>query len=542
MYIWDAMYGEIEFDSLTIRCMMSPEVQRLREVRLCNINSLCLTGGANVNRFEHSVGTAYLAQININSAHQQHNINKQGKQNYIIAALLHDVANGPFGHSFEYIMEKTGFVPEKNMSQVFTDVVTVGTGTHKNSSPFETIYFGKLRELTSILSDEQKKEIDSIISGTHSLSKLLSDKIDIDNIDNVFRMAYHMGISFRREAPVKLAEMMFIQNGIVQFMPEAKTYLQEWFTTREKVYKFLLLNPQEFAGKYMLTEAMDISFECIAQKKVNNIEIKWNYIDFQLMEEMNKITEIWIDRETLLLESIDKNQIDNIQHINNDAEKKKRLKDFVESLELQTPIKEVGKTGESRKIELSEHFSFEDDGKVIKITNRNKDFYIKNGKLYKRLFVKYNPSQIVSRIMTGDLYYCVAIFSTPQIERYNDFLEYERRIPIEDQLESKIRSIKGLSKLNIGIHPILDVNKTERQLHIRFNNNNHDTIIGESSSRKLLLGLFIKNEPYGLRQGKNLSGETHSKLLDIATKYFQDFFNNNIVSVPLYEEVRYGQK
>ena len=96
MYIWDALYGKIEFDSLTIKCMMSPEVQRLREVRLCNINSLCLTGGANVNRFEHSVGTAYLAIININSILQRHIADEQEKQNFVIAALLHDVANGPF--------------------------------------------------------------------------------------------------------------------------------------------------------------------------------------------------------------------------------------------------------------------------------------------------------------------------------------------------------------------------------------------------------------------------------------------------------------
>ena len=104
------------------------------------------------------------------------------------------------------------------------------------------------------------------------------------------------------------------------------------------------------------------------------------------------------------------------------TEKKKRLKTFVESLELQTPIKEVGKTGESRKLDLSEHFSFEEIDSTIKIKNRNRNFYIENGCLYKEITVKYNPSQIVSRIMTGDLYYCVAIFETLEIKHYNDFL------------------------------------------------------------------------------------------------------------------------
>ena len=71
MYILDPLYGKIEFSQLIYKCMLSPEVQRLREVRLCNINSLCITGSANINRFEHSVGTAYLASINIDSMSQR---------------------------------------------------------------------------------------------------------------------------------------------------------------------------------------------------------------------------------------------------------------------------------------------------------------------------------------------------------------------------------------------------------------------------------------------------------------------------------------
>ena len=91
MYIWDALYGKIEFSPLVYKCMLSPEVQRLREVRLCNINSLCITGSSNTNRFEHSVGTAYLAAINIETAAQSHMVRgKEEKEEVVIDALLHD--------------------------------------------------------------------------------------------------------------------------------------------------------------------------------------------------------------------------------------------------------------------------------------------------------------------------------------------------------------------------------------------------------------------------------------------------------------------
>lgn len=544
MYIWDALYGKIEFSPLVYKCMLSPEVQRLREVRLCNINSLCITGSSNTNRFEHSVGTAYLAAINIEAAVQKHlKLTKKEKETFIIAALLHDVANGPFGHSYEYIMEKKGFIPEQGLGDVLGDVVSTGIGAHKNSSPFETIFFGKLRALTSILNSSQKEEVTQIIAGCHPLSKLISDSIDLDNIDNVFRMAYHMGLDFRKEAPIKLAESMFIENGSVVFLQEAKTYLEEWYLVRQRVYKFLLLNPQEFAGKYMLTEAMDILFECISQGKAEGRDIKWNYTDYQLMEELDLLKEKWLKRKTLLLENIDAKVVAEIKGEESKEEQRILLKEYLESLTLTVSIKEKGKTGESNKLLLSENFSYEieEDGTAT-IKNRNMDFEISGSKLYKVVNIRYNTSQIISRLMTGDLYQCLMILETPDVSKYGNFLEYSKRITLEDELEAKIRASKDFSRLSIGLHPILDINKTERQLRVLFKDMADPVVIGNTASKKLLIGVFIKNEPYGLRHAKFSLGSKQNKLIDIVTEYFASYFENGAKVVPLYEEAdRYGQ-
>lgn len=546
MYIWDALYGKFEFTPLIYKCMLSPEVQRLREVRLININSLCITGISNINRFEHSVGTAYLAAMNMKAGVQKHlKLTKKDKETFIIAALLHDVANGPFGHSYEYIMEKKGFIPEKGLGDVFANVISTGTGVHQNSAPFESIFFGKLRELTSILSTSQKKEISHIIAGDHPLSKLISDAIDLDNIDNVFRMAHHMGLKFRREAPRKLAESMSIENGSVVFLQEAKTYLEEWYLVRKKVYKFLLLNPQEFAGKYMLTEAMDILFECISQDKAEGRDVKWNYTDYQLMLELYQLKEKWIERRTLLFENINTQDLSDIKKEESKEMQKVLLKKCLESLSLTVPIKAKGKTGQiDNKLLLSEHFFYKIEEKgTIKIKNRNMRFEIIGEKLYKVVNVRYNTSRIVSRLMTGDLYQCLTILETSDIEKYGDFLEYSKRITLENELENKIRaSSKSFSSLIIGIHPILDVNKTERQLKLMLKGINDPVVIGDSVSRKLLVGVFIKNEPYGLKRVKFPFGKKKKELTDIVKHYFNNYFENGVKPVSLYEEAdQYGQ-
>ena len=542
MYIYDVLYGKIDFSPMIWKCLFTPEVQRLREVRLCNINSLCITGSSNINRFEHSVGTAFLAQYNVLINRSKYITHEHELDLFIVAALLHDVANGPFGHSYEYLMEKQGFVPEKGLKNIFTSVVTYGQGANGYSSPYEQIFFGKLRSLTGILTENQKEIISNIIEGNHFFSKLISDKIDLDNIDNVFRMAYHMGIQFPIEAPLELAKSMYLSNNMVVFKNEAKPYLNIWYETRKKVYKFLLLNPQEFAGKYMLTEAMDIAFEDKSQNK-SPWEVKWYFTDYELLINLYEQTEKWIDRRYILKKTIDAGRLREIVSLP-EIEQRVALKMFVESIELTTPIKLKGKSGNSNRISLTNTFKFKIEKPLnrILIEDRNMVFEISNNNLYKITRIKYNPSQIISRLANGDLYDCLLILKSKDISKYGDFLNYTKRLEIENELESILRKDKDFQNISIGIHPILDYNKTERELMVMFENESDSSTIG-TSSKELLLGVFLKNEPYGLKHVKTPFKKNRNKLILYIEEYFSTLLTGEINSLNLYEEVdTYGCK
>ncbi len=542
MYIYDALYGKIEFSPLIWKCMMTPEVQRLREVRLCNINSLCITGSSNTNRFEHSVGTAFLAQYNVQCNKSKYLSHKHDLDLLIIAALLHDVANGPFGHSYEYLMEKQSFIPEKGLKNIFTNVLSYNQGANGYSSPYEQIYFGKLRALTDILNDNQKEIVSNIIAGEHYFSKLISNKIDLDNIDNVFRMAYHMGIPFPIESPIELAKSMYLENDKVVFKKVAEPYLNVWYETRKKVYKFLLLNPQEFAGKYMLTEAMDIVFEDKSQNHTSS-EIKWYYTDFELLKNLYEQTEKWINRKYILKKGVDISQISNIltYPLN---EQKVNIKKLIESIELTTPVKDKGKSGNSYKLILTDSFKFKVDesSNYISVEDRNMVFEISNNNLYKITRIEYNPSQIISRLVCGDLYDCLMIVKSNDISKYSSFLNYTQRLEIENELESFLRKDKHFKSLSIGIHPILDYNKTERKLDIIYEGEVSPSIIGESS-KDLLLGVFLKNEPYGLKYAKTPLKNKREKLKESVVNFLSTILDGEINIVSLYEEANeYGYK
>ena len=66
-----------------------------------------------------------------------------------------------------------------------------------------------------------------------------------------------MGIIGKTEAPLELAKSIKILNNEIVFTDESIPLLRDWYYTREKMYKLLLLNPDEFSGKCMLTECID---------------------------------------------------------------------------------------------------------------------------------------------------------------------------------------------------------------------------------------------------------------------------------------------
>jgi len=211
-YIYDALYGAIYLPDFIWDVISCPELQRLREVRLCNINSLCLTGGANINRYEHAIGTCYLAKICLENWPPLNPITKEEKIHFLLAALLHDVVSGAFGHSIEYI---EGFKHEEDFIYAVTgergseyEYMTVST---------EPIFFGMPRELVSRLENLKKrykmeidiKKIGEIIAGRGRFGPLLNNIMDLDNIDNVFRLAYHIGLVKSGETPIKLAKSLY---------------------------------------------------------------------------------------------------------------------------------------------------------------------------------------------------------------------------------------------------------------------------------------------------------------------------------------------
>lgn len=277
-YVYDTLYGPITFPEYVWDAALCPEFQRLREIRMCNINSLCLTGGSNISRYEHCLGVAHLALECLASWPLRPSVEET--KLIVLAALLHDVGSSAFGHSVQYVISSQGFEHES-----FYDIVTgqakAGEFAYRRALA-DPIYFGSPRRLHRLHKESALRSISDMVEGRGEFGPLISGTIDLDNIDNVFRLAYHVGLTRDGTAALRLARSLSINNGVLVVAAGAEDALREWYDVRRRLYDFLLLNPDEFSAKCMLEEALEFT-------AANDPEcFRWNDVDFELLEKLSK--------------------------------------------------------------------------------------------------------------------------------------------------------------------------------------------------------------------------------------------------------------
>ncbi len=250
--IIDALYGESSFGQPLADILWCPEIQRLRHVFLSNIPSFDMPGIAQVSRFEHAIGTMVLAGV----VARARGLDEERAVTLQTAALLHDAAMPGLGHLMEEAFALAGrsFDHESHLESLFSGKVDAG-GTAFQI--FDGQEVGFRRELDRHgLPAHVVTEALTTIRGGGALGPLLNGSVDIDNIDNVCRIAFHMGLRFRQELPIMLARVLAVADGTLRMGREGLALVKEWQQLRTEVYRRLMFAPRDFAAKTMLVRTL----------------------------------------------------------------------------------------------------------------------------------------------------------------------------------------------------------------------------------------------------------------------------------------------
>jgi HD superfamily phosphohydrolase len=167
--IKDPVHGYVEVEEFALALLDSPALQRLRYIKQLGFSFLVYPG-ANHTRFEHSLGTMFLADV----ACRRFGLPDDERMLVTAAALLHDIGHGPFSHASEPLMKELLHRTHDDIRQIVEDQV------------------GGLLRASGIDPDE----LCAIVKGKHPLSGIIHGDLDVDRMDYLLRDAYYTGAPY----------------------------------------------------------------------------------------------------------------------------------------------------------------------------------------------------------------------------------------------------------------------------------------------------------------------------------------------------------
>lgn len=255
MLVLDQIYGAINLPSWLEPILHAAEVQRLHDVRLVNIPSQAYPALSDVRRLSHTIGVTYLAtRLRRKVADKWSDDHARA---LIVAALIHDVGTPAFGHLIEYPLAAVkGWNHERYVRNVIR-------GNYHPEKRYHQIYYSNPLSLHERL---KKLRIDielviSLICGESPLGKLLAGDLDIDNIDNVFRMAAMLGFSNSNSIPVCLVDGIDLERDGSIFGEATLPFVEAWQDLRYREYEILAFDEPSLSGQAMLTDCLSYALQ-----------------------------------------------------------------------------------------------------------------------------------------------------------------------------------------------------------------------------------------------------------------------------------------
>ena len=256
--IIDPIYGHVAITSFEQLIINTPEMARLRRIGQLGLADFAFPG-ANHTRFEHSVGTLFIADKIARSL----GLDEEEILKVRLAALLHDIGHCAFSHVVESILKRNPqyqpVLDGKNFlhHEMFTRFVIANSfhirpeiASHADASFF--------RDISRMATGE--------IEGVSKpyLTQIISNDIDADRIDFLLRDSYHTGVSFGLVDVDQIIASMSIHNGRITLggtlsydEDMALIAAESMLIARAHHYSAIIHNPRTQGARVMLLHALE---------------------------------------------------------------------------------------------------------------------------------------------------------------------------------------------------------------------------------------------------------------------------------------------
>ena len=260
-FIKDPIYGYIRLTDVERNVIDTLAVQRLRRIRQL-AGAEFVYPAANHTRFEHVLGTMYLAGV-VSDSLPVH-LSSEEKQKVRLAALLHDVGHAPFSHLFEPLLLK---YMGRNHEDISRWVIA-------DSSLTDVIKRQGIdaEELSGLAIGKPPK------SDRSFLGQIISSSFDVDKMDFVVRDSYHTGAGYGSVDVFRLIYTMDVLDGNLAVDVTALPTLESLILARLESFKAIYFHRACRAVQMMLLKALEAAKNelAILQAKTPDEYLEWD--------------------------------------------------------------------------------------------------------------------------------------------------------------------------------------------------------------------------------------------------------------------------
>jgi HD superfamily phosphohydrolase len=255
--IRDPIHQNIILTDLDIRIIDTQPFQRLRKVKQTGMVHLVYPG-AQHTRFEHSIGTRYVAeQILLTLKMHGFDINKDDEKSLYAAALLHDIGHTALSHSVSDAL--------------------LGHESHENIAR----QIIKNTEINDILINEglSPDKISDMITGKYGpLSHIIKGEIDADRLDYLRRDAYYCGVAYG-VVDTRIFTEYRIFNNVLAISRKGLRPAESVLFARYLMYNIVYNHKTVRIASTMLSRAIEYALK----NNVIKLEDLWTLGDEELM-------------------------------------------------------------------------------------------------------------------------------------------------------------------------------------------------------------------------------------------------------------------
>ena len=273
---FDNIHGFIPFSNLAALFIDNQCFQRLRNLYQLGTTNYVFIGAIHT-RFEHSIGTYYLAgrilkcineRTNEDMMHEylyeikelhnyfkRKNIKKFFLDDMIcelikISALYHDIGHGPFSHVFDDI-----FIPSVSNDNNIMNI-------HEYRSCYILEYVIKNSDLYNFIKDDEIQFMKNLINPTDNhksfIYQIVSNNkngIDVDKFDYIKRDARSVGLHYGYDCS-RLVDDVYIINNSICYPKQSYMDIVNLFETRYRLHKTIYSHKTVISIQFMINDIM----------------------------------------------------------------------------------------------------------------------------------------------------------------------------------------------------------------------------------------------------------------------------------------------